>query len=153
MKTKALPKSKAKTAYGLLSEVCELITEEPKRYAQRFYIARKGKIATTKRTSYLADDNNEVSDFPACGTVGCVAGWVTVLKGPKRFRYWHTHSIAAKILGLPDNQDGWSYQSDELFGSEAATGNSQTPEHAAAGVAHIKKFQAKYASQLRAKRV
>lgn len=62
MKTKALPKSKAKTAYGLLSEVRRLILEEPKRYDQGAFICRIGG----KGRSWDLDPEQA----PACGTVG-----------------------------------------------------------------------------------
>jgi hypothetical protein len=65
MKLKALPISKAKTAYGLLQDVKRAIFGEPKRVTMGCFIGRKDP-----------DENG-----PACGTVGCFAGWVNILSG------------------------------------------------------------------------
>ena len=139
MKNKALPKSKAKTAYGLLSDVCKLILEEPKRYSQRIYIARNGH-----------DDFGEMSvvEYPSCNTVGCVAGWVASLR-TKRFAYEDTFNIARDILGLTESQ------ALELFHERAVDSLfvPQTPKHAKAGVKHIRAFQSKYRRQLLADKV
>lgn len=140
-----LPTSKAKTAYGLLSAVRKLILAEPLRYNQARYIARTdGK--------HHADNPSDgwqqwVKPLPACGTAGCVAGWVATLKRGDRFSYKQTQGIAARILGL--NSD----QSEELFGGGAVGGTPQTKSHAKAGARHIAAFQEKYATQLKAKAV
>src|SRR3989442_1554506 len=64
----ALPTTKAQNAYELLSEVCQLITEEPKRYNQRRFIARlDGKNDADNHIRCVDDDPD---DFPACNTVG-----------------------------------------------------------------------------------
>lgn len=127
-----IPKSRAKTAYGLLSEVRRLILAEPKRYDQATYIAREP-------TWYL-------KELPACGTIGCVAGWVATLKHGKPFTYAQTPTIAASILGLGHE---WA----DLFTPSAALGKAQSPQHARSGAALIRRFQKKYAKQLKAKRV
>ena len=62
-----IPRSKATNAYDLLSEIQDLIRTEPKRYNQNIWL-RRVKRGEAKR--------------PACGTVGCVAGWVVALKVP-----------------------------------------------------------------------
>lgn len=66
--------TKKTTAYELLNTVCKLITDEPKRYYQGWWISRQSGFCKSK-----------VSEFPSCGTVGCVAGWVELLRsGPTR---------------------------------------------------------------------
>lgn len=132
----ALPKSKATTAYELLSEVRRLILEEPKRYNQEHV---------------FTDPVNR--NAPQCGTIACVAGWVAVLKGLDRNR--DIMSQAANVLGIDDTE------ADELFSGaaidEIAGCNTApmigTPEYASYGAQHIAKFQKKYAAQLKAKRV
>lgn len=129
-----LPASKAKNAYDLLGEVRALILAEPKRYDQSTYI---------ERGSGVTDDR----EFPACGTVGCVAGWVATLKRKTQFDGPSTPKIAAKILGLTDDQR-W-----DLFDGDAAGYDWQTEGHAQLGAAHIKRFQQAHAAQLKARRV
>ena len=139
MKAATIPKSKAKTAYSLLSEVRTLILAEPKRYDQTTYIARPDGLGE----SYEFTSRG----FPSCGTVGCVAGWVATLKGPRLFSYGAAGGIAASILGLGDAQ----YY--ELFGGGMVKGNAQTRAHAKSGAAHIAAFQKKYRAQLLAKKL
>lgn len=131
-----LPRSKAKTAYGLLSEIRALILAEPKRYDQ-------------KNTLVVRDKDIPSGDyFPSCGTVGCVAGWVTKLKSRRPMHEQNVLRFAARVLGIDYEKQG-----DELFNGYAADGESQTVEHAESGAAHIARFQKKYRAQLLAKSV
>lgn len=133
MATTQIPKSKAKNAYELLSEVRALIVAEPKRYDQTTFI-------------YRADDRFLDLEMPSCGTVGCVAGWVATLKGPRKFDYEDTHTIAERILGV---------DCYELFngGAIRVSAEPQTAAHAKAGAAHIRRFQKAHRAQLLAKKV
>ena len=127
-----IPKSKAKTAYDLLSEVRALILEEPLRYNQSVWLLKQGR-----------DDG---ITYPSCGTIGCVAGWVATLTHPKDAAVnKNIDDLASDVLGLHGGQD------DELFGYEKVKGRSQTVEHARHGAKHIAKFQKKYCTQLLAK--
>ena len=136
-----MPISNAKTAYGLLGDIAKIIVAEPKRYDQTNWIARKG----TQR------GDNSYAEFPACGTVGCVAGWVVALAGPRNTSPDRVEKVAEKILGL----DGWD--SMELFDANAAGSwmvtSPQTLEHAEAGAKHIQKFRKQYRAKLMAKRI
>jgi hypothetical protein len=151
MAKSAMPVSKARTAYGLLSEIRKLILEEPKRYDQ---------------TAWKRDQCGIQKDLaPACGTTACVAGWVTVLKGNAALNSgsWNEAEDrpaisceAQGILGIADQQ-AW-----ELFDGDAAgyrwlpsggETSSRIKAHANRGVKHITRFQQKYAKQLKAKRV
>lgn len=133
----AIPRSKAKTAYGLLSEIRRLILEEPLRYNQTWYWS-----------------NTNIGGLaPACGTVGCVAGWTCALKGHTPD---HANYSAAYILGLSLG-DAW-----ELFAENAAgdtrdrlgrATRASLRAHARRGAAHIARFQKKHAKQLKAKKV
>lgn len=60
---KPIPRSKAKTVLGLLKDVKRVILEEPKR-------ANMGVFYKEISPSYGG---------PACGTVGCFAGWVCLM--------------------------------------------------------------------------
>lgn len=123
MSKTAMPKSKAKTAYGLLSEVRRLILASPNRYDQR-----------------------ECYQKTECGTVCCVGGWIVMLKAP-RTHDGHRLNRAERILGL-----NW-LAAGELWFRGAAGDRLSIREHARRGAAHIARFQKKYAAQLKAKRV
>ncbi len=145
-KTSPLPTTRAKTAYGLLSDVRRLILEEPRRYCQERYICRVGG----KRGADVIGRPNWFDGYtlraPACGTVGCVAGWVATLLRGDKFHYDTTSDIARKALGLDTGQ------ASELFDSDAfhTTAMPQTKRYARAGAKHIQRFQQRYAKQLRA---
>lgn len=139
MATSKMPTSRATTAYGLLSEIRKLILAEPKRYDQRRYIMR--------RRNPDGMEDVPMRGFPACGRVGCVAGWVATLTQSRRFACLDAYEIARAALGLDRRQ------SRELFGVSGVNGEPQTSQHARSGVAHIARFQRKYASQLKAKAV
>lgn len=138
MKKNLMPKSNAKTAYGLLSEIRRIILAEPKRYDQTDTLRlRKNEISELTREE----------DWPSCGTVGCVAGWTVALKRRTPV-FGQILATASNILGL--NED----QSEDLF-SGIAAGHSGigTARHARKGAAHIAKFQRRNVGQLKAKRV
>jgi len=136
MSTTTIPKSKAKTAYGLLSEIRKFILDEPKRYDQHHWLIRRDIEAPSE------------FDFPECGTTACIGGWVATLKKPDAIRSrWSVEPIAADILGLDGDQ------AFELFSEFAVAGEPQTKNHARRGARHVAKFQKKYAKQLKAKRV
>lgn len=145
MKSK-MPTSRAKTAYGLLDEVKELILARPKRYDQERFIKR---LNGTNGADFL-----KPSQAPACGTVGCVAGWVATLKRGDTFLYNETPGIAADILGLEPEQRSELFSGSALYcGSDTYTLKHGTARYAKAGAEHITRFQKKYAKQLKAKRV
>lgn len=137
--TGKIPKSKAKNAYALLNEVKALILEEPKRYNQSIFIARAPDDIS---------DCDAPEGIPACGTVGCVAGWVATLKRPSgRFGYDQASGIAGRILGLS------AIQQSNLFDGGAVNGSTGTMAYAKNGAKHITEFQKQHARQLKAKRV
>lgn len=131
----ALPKSKAKNAYDLLSEISALIIEEPKRYNQGIYVSRAGK------------DGDPYYAYPSCGTIGCVAGWVTTLRSEFQLNGRSVGDFAKHILGLTENQ------ACELFDGSVIDGRPQTVAYAKRGAAHIADFQEQYEHQLKAKSV
>jgi hypothetical protein len=137
-----MPVSKAKTAYGLLSEIRKLILEEPKRYDQSSWLLNDEDMFGFKYGSEAA------VAVPACGTIGCVAGWVTVLKRRKP-RNFLIAIEAADILGLTLTQRT-SLFSPKACGDREKIGPDR---HADRGAAHIARFQKRHAKQLKAKRV
>ena len=145
MNKSAMPKSKAKTAYGLLSEIRKLILAEPQRYDQKNWSWLGEELPSNRR--------------PACGTVCCVAGWVSALKFKKQITKVESATFAlsdSKVFKRAKSVLGLTYEATlELTHPNAAGDrNAQTvEEHARHGAAHIAKFQQKYAKQLKAKRV
>lgn len=138
---KTIPKSKAKTAYGLLSEICDLIIAEPKRYNQTRFLAVQG------------GDERPPMGFPSCGTVGCVAGWVVALKDRRAIKYTDVEGVASSVLGLVDTQKYQLFSGNALNNNNGHGPDPQTKQHARAGVKHIRRFQAKYRAQLLKKKV
>lgn len=138
------------SAYDLLTKVCEVITEEPKRYYQEWWVLRLGQEPPR--------GVDPVPAYPACGTVCCVAGWIeTLRRGPMDTSARGVAEAAARALGFFDDE---TWQTEDLFTGEAiaclaeekgiAVPRVGTPEYAALGVEHIQTFQAKYADQLKA---
>lgn len=125
-KTSLIPKSKAKTAYGLLSEIAALVRDEPRRMRMQNW-----------QTPVVDLETHQV---PACGTVCCIGGWVDTLK-PSMVQ-------AADILGIDSAQE-----QELFFGPLCRDATQGTPLHATRVVAMIRKFQKKHAAQLKAKRV
>lgn len=138
-KNKLIPKSKAKNAYDLLSEVRALILAEPKRYDQGMYLLRG-----------QAELNEWGRKAPDCGTVACVAGWVATLKQPERLTAVNADDRAKKVLGLDWDQAAQLFSGGALIYAKARV---QTLGYAREGAAHIRRFQRAWASQLKAKRV
>jgi hypothetical protein len=160
-RTRPFPTSRAKTAYGLLAAVCKAILAEPKRYNQTIWFetlsdereshtiemryARWNPAAERRERARFARKQQE---FPACGTVACVAGWVLALQRGRLPHDQHSVELPAKrILGLN------SAQAFQLFTSDAVRGRPGTPRYAKAGVRHIQKFMRMNAEQLKAKRI
>jgi hypothetical protein len=137
------PKSRAKTAYGLLSEVCRVILADPRRYNQTDWLT----LLDGRARSYWTMPEQR----PDCGTIGCVAGWVCAMKCQTEnplLSSSFTYDFARRMLGLSVEQ------ASELFDSDGAGDTRpQTPEHAKAGVKHILRFQRKHAAQLRRTRL
>lgn len=132
-------KSKAKTAYALLSEIRRLILAEPRRYNQNWWLTR-GR--PTKRAK-----DDAPRGIPSCGTVGCVAGWVYALK--HRGDHVDEECFAAKVLGLESDRG----MAHALFAGGILTAPAQTLAHAKEGAAHIARFQKTYERRLKATKV
>lgn len=92
MLIKELPKSNATTVRELLNDVKQAILEEPKR-------ANMGCFVYTKdEQTSLA----QAKEMPSCGTVGCFAGWISLLAGyspDSRRVQRQADNLAQDILG------------------------------------------------------
>lgn len=151
-------KSRAKTAWGHLLHVRRLIEAEPKRYDQGDWIDRK------TNDSLVLDEAKQHQKFPACGTVGCLAGWTVIsLTGHNRFRRPSVRGHAERALGLTNQQavelfDGNAvnntYYNDQIargldpdYGADIP---GQTKRHLKFGLKHLDAFMKKYKKQLKA---
>lgn len=91
---------KLKLNVKLLEKIKKHLKEEPKRYHQ-------GK--------WVEEVSVWDANAPACGTVGCIAGWAVLLSVPKkRWSFWfrREESIkdrASKLLGLDYNQTNYLF--------------------------------------------
>jgi hypothetical protein len=132
----AIPVSTATNAYDLLTEIRALIREEPKRYNQFIWHARVTPLA---RIIY----HGRESTAPACGTIGCVAGWVVTLKEGPDVAYPAVPDRARQILGLSPRQEA------ELF-YRMVPGREGSWRHGLHGRFHIWLFQQQYKAQLKA---
>lgn len=138
-----IPRFRGKTALDALKWVQRVIKREPKRYNQTIVCHIRGGYDS----SHVLEDN-----YPACGTIGCVAGWIFAGTAPKVVRndvegFTNALFVARKLLGLSGPQ------SAALFHGGAAMGDGQTQEHADSGIRHIQNFIDLYKRQLRARRI
>lgn len=136
LQTSSLPVSTAKRALGLLREVQRLILEEPKRLDMGTVCYRRTSAPRAR-------------DYPSCGTVGCIAGWVNVLKGYERPSDMNE---AARTLGLNARQQKALFMPESLV-SEARAGLRQSSAHAIKTFKHIDRFIKRNLGTLRYKKV
>lgn len=132
----AMPTTNARTAYGLLNAITRLAKDEPRRIRMSI-VCMRGNPA-----------RNRYERTPACGTVGCIAGWALVLAGrtgedERNFSDWNEARI---LLGLSH------YQAERLFldSNLVSAPNQQSAQHAEDVVEHIRKFQKAHKAQLQA---
>lgn len=97
-----LPVSKATDAFELLEEVIEIILAEPRRYNQGVWVAGMNELMHRREMEL---------EVPNCGTMGCIAGWIDLIKGVRP--RWRAEAIevgdrAARILGFKMRM-GWQY--------------------------------------------
>jgi hypothetical protein len=134
----ALPRSKAKNAYDLLSDVCDVVLAEPKRLQMVTWL----EFAASAR-KWLEPD-----EIPVCGTVACVAGWAVILKrGRRRVEECpdcDIPTVAGELLGLDPALK------ETLFGTMPLAEGGSTA-HVEQEVAFVRAFQAKHEAQLKAK--
>lgn len=124
-KKNLIPKSKARTAYGLLSSIIALVRDEPRRMRMMSWGTPMDYLHAGQR--------------PACGTVGCIGGWTEILR---------PGAPAGVTLGLDRDQEH-----DLFFGDLCGDAQQGTKRHAKRVIRMIEHFQQQYAAQLKAKRV
>lgn len=156
MKLKAIPLSRAKTAWGHLQHVKRIILAEPKRV----------DMGTFKGTKLPTVGG------PACGTVACFAGWTLITAGKNatrtefranRLSFSTPATRAQNLLGksldysVEGGTDEESYEYESVFnsgnGDACERTRPGTVKHARAVVARINRFMARNAAALKAKQM
>lgn len=151
MRMTATPRSKAKNAYDLLNDVITVVREEPKRLFMGEWVrAFREPEAASMDWDYKT---GKAVPGPACGTVGCVADWLVVLKRTGNTiedLYEMVGSIsgrAASLLG--EDLDGC----DELFGGTVDDASGEevqygTQKYVAQVVKRIRAYQKDHKERL-----
>ncbi len=142
MKIKGLPRSKAKTAYGLVMDARRAIADEPKRANMSTYV----------------DERSPENGGPACGTVGCFAGWIILAANrvdPVNETVYDA-TVAHRLIG--EEVDYYTVsRGHHVFNSGAGDACAQTEPgtrpHAKAVLARIDKFVAVNKAKLRARKL
>lgn len=148
------------SAYDLCTAVCKVILDESKRFNMGIWTGLEGG-----RFAGVVE-----AQKPPCGTVGCFAGWVTLLTRGRRSPAWvneftHLQYIAAEVLGVGPKKGLWwgtaevdgsineelnDGYGDSIFGF-CPIGEPGTRKYAASAVRIIRKWQKKHADVLKAK--
>lgn len=132
-----IPKSRAKTAYGLLSEIVAIVKDEPKR------------LDMIMPLNLHATESYPLA--PSCGTVGCVAGWAVMLRGDPRSESTSITSQGVRILGVQEALGELFYKFPKTPRDDAKP--KTIARHAAEEITIIRAFQKKYRTQLLAKKL
>lgn len=146
------PRSNATNAYELLNDVCRVVLEEPKRAYMTTYI------------SAFQDPSTAKIGGPACGTVGCIAGWVGILKRPRGAQNGDDvrgYDESGCRNTMDERAEGLlGLSTDDLFTSDLYDTAGATTEYtygtrdyARAVVRKIRAFQKQHRAQLLAKAV
>lgn len=142
---KPIPQSKAKTAWGLLGDVKRAMLAEPKRVNMGVWIAKSADYAEYPQ--------------PACGTIGCLAGWVSLLKGGCPSQHLmsvseHAQELigAADYYTAPDDDGKPGYHIFNCDGPDLK-GHIGTATYAKSIMRRIDRFMKVNAKALKAKRV
>jgi hypothetical protein len=102
----------------LLQRIKKHILEDPKRLDMGMFLARK-------------EQHPGAYKYPACGTVGCIAGWACVLSKENLTRSDEIEQRAAELLGLTP------IQAARLFYSGSGMGHKAQSRKMARSVAKI----------------
>lgn len=134
-----LPYSNATNAYALLSDVITTILEEPKRLNMDdwlmtgpYMVARCSANRTTA---------------PACGTVGCISGWLATLTPQLNIDAMHGENIIAP-LSVDLSMGQMRNAAYDMFLDTHVDARYGTLKYARIVAGHIRAFQKRWKSQL-----
>lgn len=153
---KAMPVFTGTTAWELLDFITWVIQGEPKRYDQGAWI---------KLVEQGYSEEYKASQMPACGTIGCVAGWVDLLVTGRQtiidvdMFADQTQKRATRILGLNKAQQNQLFEGNAIakvrewlpvsLDNEGFYPMTGTEAYAALGVLHIRKFMQRHERKLK----
>lgn len=135
-----IPLSKAKTAYGLVRDVQRTVLAEPLRVNMRTF----------------TEDVSEEAEAPACGTVGCFAGWVNVLSRGRMAALGLDDAAATALLGESLNYaipGGLGYMFNAGGGDRCGRTTPGTKAHARAVSNRIEGFIKRNLKALKARKL
>lgn len=134
---KSLPRSRAKTAWGLCSNVIKVIQAEPKRANMRRYV----------------HDQPPEQGGPACGTVGCFGGWISLLGSPSRYKLISPQVILGDVVHYAIVGPEKEHVFNSGDGDACASTTPGTVAHMRAVVRRIKKFMKVNEKALKARKL
>lgn len=149
---KLIPTSKANNGYDLCLEVIDAMLEEPKRVDMGYFCLLVGE--GEPNSVPLSPDR-----VPACGTVGCFAGWVSVIAFNRTVANSHARDLAKKVLGerltyyFMDTTRCRHHYFNAGNGDGISNLPAGSPEYAIAVVQRIRRFMTVNAKALKARRI
>lgn len=147
-----VPYSDAKTAYTLLSDVIRTILEEPKRVHMDNWLLQGEGVKDFLYRKGVLDIGG-----PACGTIGCISGWITTLKPNANVSSIAGEDIIAPYIGWGGGIDGAYLRrqemreaADAMFMDTTVDATYGTRKYARIVAGRIRKFQKVWAKDLKA---
>lgn len=140
------------TPYDILTTIQALAKEEPRRIYMNLWISKSVKYinGVLQRSQEERGERRTKYIMPACGTVGCIAGWAKALLNPTGITDGDNvdaHGYARDVLGLTNEQ---AYSLFAPGGLETWP-KGGTRAHALQFIAHIEAFKVANEAQLKSK--
>ncbi len=134
------------TAYDLLTiHLPKVMREEPARVRMAIY-----GVMGSGAKAYCESKHYGEAAPPACGTVGCIAGWTCILAGaPGDFKDISVGEDAARLFGFRDDEETTDI-ADLFYGERTRDKDQGSPAHAERVIESMTKFAADNEIRLRA---
>lgn len=142
VKRKAYPHpiSTAKNSYTLLDDVKKVVLEEPRRVWMDNWKANIDYVC--KMTG--------AKKGPACGTIGCISGWVTFLKPDANQSAMSGENVLVPNDGSDERRNLRDVLHTDLFYDTEVDAKYGTKKYATIVAKRITAFQKKWATELKA---
>lgn len=144
-------RTKTITAARLLERIKQVVLAEPARVNMNaFLLALGGRVPDYgSHVSYRPGEGMILGAEPACGTVGCIAGWGAVLLRGPRTEPWILEDNAADVLGAALGYDNVIGRVGYLFAAsrnldEPPPGTPGTQQHAEFVAHRIDRYLARH---------
>jgi hypothetical protein len=132
---------KAKTAYGLLSNIIRIIEKDARHMRMGQWI--------------MDPDNLLEAERPECGTVGCIGGWIDTITERRNYRNAQKTLGFLRMSPLTESGDYSPEYLEEdraieglMFGELCSASGQGTKKHARAVIKVIRKFQKTHKARL-----